>query len=88
MYIKPLDGLEIRGLVEIQNKQYSRYRSYRSYRLTSEGADEANTALAKIPNSGYLRTLSDWVRKQSFTSLIAAVYREFPAMKKNSVFRG
>ena len=35
----------------------------------------------------YIRQLLVWVRRLSFSSLVAAIYREFPDMKENSVFK-
>jgi hypothetical protein len=32
--------------------------------------------------------VSDWVRAQSFNSLVKAIYDAYPEMKVNSIFRG
>jgi len=79
-----LERLSEDGMVEIVGQPYSKQRCYR---LSESGTKSANAALASFPEAEYLKQLSEWVRKQSFRSLVAAVYKAFPAMKVNSVFR-
>jgi uncharacterized protein YwgA len=80
-----LDALSERGLVEILGQSFSKNRAYR---LSAEGEVSGQAALRNAPANQYLRDLSSWVRKLSFTALVSAVYKEFPHMKANSVFRG
>jgi uncharacterized protein YwgA len=80
-----LESLSERGMVEIIGQPYTKQRAYR---LSVDGRIAAETASKNVPAWDYLRQLSDWVRKQSFTSLVASVYKAFPEMKVNSVFRG
>jgi hypothetical protein len=79
-----LDRLSEKGLVDIMGSPLSKQRSYR---LSPAGVGSAEIAAQEVPSYDYLKQLSDWVKKQSFTSLIAAVYKAFPEMKVNSVFR-
>ena len=36
----------------------------------------------------YIRTVSTFVRSLTFTQLVAAIYRAYPAMRERSVFQG
>lgn len=36
----------------------------------------------------YLSDVSDWVRSQSFSSLVKSIYDAYPEMRENSIFRG
>ncbi len=66
----------------------------RKYLATSAGRIEGERLLESIANRAgqeyktYLRDLSSWVRSQSFESLVSSVYKIYPDMKVNSVFRG
>jgi hypothetical protein len=35
-----------------------------------------------------IKILSEFVRKLSFSELVSAIYKEYPEMKKYSIFRG
>ncbi len=62
----------------------------RTFRLTPEGQRRGQAALAQVqPNiADYVARLSNWLRALSFQQLVSEVYREFPDMRANSVFRG
>lgn len=81
-----LTELESEGLVEITPVRDARSRLYR---LTPSGKAEGDTILnGLVPDlAKYIVTLSEWVRSLSFAKLVSAIYREFPGMKANSVFR-
>lgn len=64
----------------------SSMRMFRLTRLGQERGDEVLASMAVAPRE-YIRSLSAWVRSLSFQQLVSAVYKEFPAMKANSVFR-
>jgi uncharacterized protein len=62
---------------------------WKTYRLTPKGqrrgeelAGSMNPAVA-----AYLRNVSEWVRSLSFTQLVSAIYKKYPEMQVNSVFR-
>lgn len=78
-----LDQMSSEGLVQIY------YGMPRSYALTKDGQTAADEALGKMSERfrSYLVKLSIWVRSISFSALVGAIYKEFPAMKANSVFR-
>jgi hypothetical protein len=60
------------------------------YRLTPRGQRRGDELLGKIRPSvvRYIRELSEWVRGLSFAQLVSAIYKEYPEMQVNSLFRG
>lgn len=84
---RELESLSLRGLVEIGRTSDGRMNSYRA---TSAGLQMGRDRLGELDPvaSDFIRRLSNWVRNQSFADLVSAIYREFPLMKVNSVFRG
>ena len=63
---------------------------WKSYALTDTGLHEAERISTTIdPYSlDYIQRASNFVRGLSFSDLVAAIYKAYPAMKENSVFRG
>lgn len=63
--------------------------SYRKYRASGDGLVDGAAELDDLPDtiSVYIRQLSSFVRRLSFSQLVRAVYQEYPEMKENSVFR-
>lgn len=74
------------GLVSIETVSDSPVRKYRP---TEAGLARGRRLLGSLPDGaeGYIRQLSVWVRRQSFASLVSAIYKEYPEMRANSVFR-
>jgi len=62
----------------------------KTYRLTPDGQKRGEALFRELDEGtrGYVAELSKWVRMLSFNQLVSAVYRDFPDMKVNSVFRG
>lgn len=81
-----VDGLQIKGLVE--SSEVAGY-NWRNYRLTVPGQKEGEIAFSKLPQAAqvYLKELVKVVRSLSFAELVSAVYKAYPDMKANSVFR-
>lgn len=81
-----IDELQTRGLVEICPVEDYRWCNYR---LTEAGQKEGEEAFSKLPEKvmRYLRDLVKVVRSLSFTELVSAIYKAYPEMKVNSVFR-
>lgn len=59
------------------------------------GATETGVGFAKdieksvpAPVRDHWKLLVDWVRSQSFASLVGSIYRKYPDMAINSVFKG
>jgi hypothetical protein len=79
-----LDHLAAQGLVAID------YTSApRSFALTAAGATTGEAALRTLPDrtQDFFRRTCEFVRTQSFSSLVSAIYKAFPDMKVNSVFQ-
>ena len=81
---RELEEMEVGGLAEIHDPPLKP----RTYRLTEKGQERGAEALAEVPESIrlYISSLVDFVRSQSFTALVSAIYRAYPDMKVNSVF--
>ena len=62
----------------------------RRYRLNDEGRERALEILNKLsePHRRYIAELATLVQSLSFTALVSSVYKAYPEMKANSVFRG
>jgi hypothetical protein len=78
-----LDGLQRRGLVEIIEGQP------RVYRLTHAGQFEAADLTRRLDNnvSDFLTRMGSWIASLNFAQLVSAIYREYPEMRANSIFR-
>ena len=81
---KLLQVFSTRGYIEI-----IRENTWREYRLTKEGQDLGEKILRRIPAeiNNYLEKISKFVLSLSFSELVMAIYKEFPEMRKNSVFQ-
>jgi hypothetical protein len=79
-----LEGLGRQGLVEVS------WDRMKKFRLAPAAYGVGHEKLAKCPPNvaQYLRDLSAWVRSLSFAELVSAIYRQYPEMRANSVFRG
>jgi hypothetical protein len=80
-----LETLSTENLVSIDDAG-----GMRTFRLTPSGQSRGAVLLATLPGeiSDYISRLSQWVRSLSFEDLVSAIYREYPEMRANSVFRG
>jgi len=74
---------------EGQAKIVRPHNSYRQYQLTPEGLERAEALRATLSPSAlsYLDKVVDWVQQLSFDALVKAIYKAYPEMKANSVFR-
>jgi uncharacterized protein len=63
--------------------------AWRRFCLTPAGQDHGDRLLnALVPSAReYIVRASEFVRSQSFASLVAAIYKAYPEMKENSVFQ-
>lgn len=59
----------------------------RTFALTQTGQGKGESLLRTLPFASYIEALSNWVRNLSFDQLVSAVYKEFPEMRQNSIFR-
>lgn len=79
-----LDKLEEEGFVQI-----SEASRMRTYTLTSAGCEKARSILEEVPepSQSFIRRASEFVRTNPFPKLVAAIYKAYPEMRKNSVFQ-
>lgn len=79
--------LEAKNLAKITRPPVSRFNTYS---VTPEGsaiADDLRQHLsAKVVD--YLDRVVGFVQSVSFSQLVSAIYKAYPEMRKNSVFRG
>ena len=84
VYVDASD-LEDDGLIRILRPPETRFNTYAA---TPDGLRRAVELRAAIPDKtrGYLHRVMEWASSLTFNQLVSAIYREFPAMKQNSVF--
>lgn len=84
---REVEALERRGLASITVPAGF---SMKTYKLTPEGQRVGAALLEALDESirNFASAVSSAVRSMSFSDLVSAVYREFPEMKANSIFRG
>ena len=65
------------------------FSGFRHYKLTAQGQKKGEDILKTWDKkvSDYIAELSKWVRSLSFAELVSAIYKSYPEMKANSVFR-
>lgn len=80
-----LETLAAEALVEAADTG----RSWKMYSLTPDGQRKGEELLGSLDptTKDYIERLSTFVRSLSFPELVSAIYKAFPAMKVNSVFR-
>lgn len=78
-----LERLRNEGLVEIESGPVRRYR------LTDEGQVRGHECLECLDPEAqdFIRRASKFVRSLPFEQLVASIYKAFPDMKVNSVFK-
>ena len=64
--------------------------SWNTYAATDAGLTYGREILSTLPSSvrDYLIKVSEWVRAQSFSSLVKSIYNFYPEMRANSIFHG
>lgn len=60
----------------------------RVYTVTERGRTAAKRVAANPTEKAHLANLIEWAQSQSFADLVSSVYERYPAMRKNSIFRG
>ena len=80
-----LEDLQTDGDVQII-KDYSQSKTYQ---LTMQGQTKGDTFFSTLDSriATYLTRASEFVRSLSFADLVSAIYKAYPDMKVNSVFR-
>lgn len=83
---KELEDLHEIGFIEVQATN----RGWNKYRVSASGLERSSKLVEQL-DSGvrqYLQETSIFVRSLSFSELVSSIYRAFPEMKVNSVFKG
>ncbi len=64
-------------------------RGWKKHSLTDSGINKAAELSAKIdePVMNYIKAVSKFVRALSFADLVSSIYKAYPEMKVNSVFK-
>jgi hypothetical protein len=78
--------LELAGLVEVQRPPTTRYKLYRITPAGIEQARELRRRLSKQARD-YLAAVVQFVQGVSFNQLVNAIYKAYPDMRENSVFK-
>lgn len=80
-------ALAARGQAAIEPAQWGRWNVYSA---TADGIDAAEEVMDRLPpaRAAYVRDVVEWVRKQSFASLVKSIYQQYPEMRENSIFQG
>jgi uncharacterized protein len=83
-----LDVLARMGLVRIESRGPS--AGHRRYVLTPAGQEigAANLSSMNANLRDYIGRVGSWVRSLSFAQLVGSIYKAYPRMRVNSVFRG
>lgn len=73
-------------LCEIRPSTSGRWNTYSA---TDAGVERGHMLISQIqPDAAaYIRSVAEWVRQQSFSSLVRSIYESYPEMKANSIFR-
>jgi uncharacterized protein len=82
-----LETLAQNGLVAIEAAPGA---SRRKFSLTAAGYDAGQAVFGQLNARArdYMMTVSAWVRSLGFAELVGSIYKQYPEMKANSVFRG
>jgi hypothetical protein len=84
------DALAMLAAQELVEIEAAPGYQWRRYRLTEKGQKEGGKLLASLDRRAvdYINKVSTFVRSLSFEDLISAIYKAYPEMRENSVFRG
>ncbi|MDB5713027.1 MAG: hypothetical protein JWO15_424 [Sphingomonadales bacterium] len=79
-------ALAMQGLSSISPSPSGRWNVYSA---TPVGVERGVDVLANLPDNlrTYVRDVTNWVRGQSFASLVKSIYQQYPEMKANSIFQ-
>lgn len=77
------------GIADVKQSETATSK-FHIYGLTITGKTRADGVSDRLPDDvrKYLSKLVPWVKKQTFSSLVSNVYKSYPDMRVNSVFKG
>lgn len=79
-----LEVLSSEGMVQING-----LKKYNSYSLTPEGFGAGQRLLDSFSpeTKRFIAETANWIKSLTFEQLVAAVYKKYPDMKVNSIFK-
>jgi hypothetical protein len=82
-----LDTLERAGLVKVESRGAA--ARHRRYALTPAGQEAGTAALGDFSAEvqRYIADTSAWIRGLTFAQLVGSIYKAYPKMRENSIFR-
>ena len=88
----PFDREVYREIESLQFESLSLIRtrgSQRTYQLTSKGMERGVELASRLPYPAqdYIKQIGEFVRRLSFNKLVSSIYKQYPDMSVNSVFR-
>jgi hypothetical protein len=90
----PFDPSIYEDLRELERQGYvstsPSSRGWNKHQLTDSGLAKANEFLTQFDPSilEYFKAVSKFVRSLSFADLVSSIYKAYPEMKVNSIFKG
>lgn len=80
------ENLERDGLVHVTRPPVSRYKLYQ---ITDDGLARANELSGELqePTRKYFEDIVHFTQRLSFNQLVSAIYKAYPEMRENSVFK-
>lgn len=80
-------GLQLQGLAQINQAPNGRWKMYAA---SQQGVERGEAVLAALSaeRRDYVKRVVEWVRQQSFASLVKSIYTAYPEMRANSIFQG
>lgn len=68
---------------------YDAFGRYDTYSASPEGVAVGKRLLDSLAPAqrDYIRQVADWVRRQTFASLVKSIYEAYPEMRANSIFK-
>lgn len=80
-----IERLQVEGLAEIA---VNPARAMKLYAATAQGLEAAESLRSRLlpAQVAFIREVSDFVRRLSFSELVSAIYEAYPDMRQNSIF--
>lgn len=78
--------LQLQGLAQINQAPNGRWKVYAA---SPHGVASGQAVLQRLApdRRDYIQRVVEWVRQQSFTSLVKSIYTAYPEMRANSIFQ-
>ena len=85
---RELEALNCMGMIEISEPSLDSY-GIRTFRLTPEGYEKGEGFLLDFQDEAqdFIQAVVNWLQGSSFSQIVAGIYKNYPDMKVNSVFK-